>query len=362
MPEICFSSRQCEVSDVVGNDVNLIENFRRLNGLQANSLISPCQAYSTDYEDPLAAVLVGQLNSMGFQDRKVLAWCAANFGDDVHGVAAFCKENLNKDTLKQIAGLMGASSGAAKARLNGFQEALLEYQEALLALQQRKQITVKGVSVTSFVAENRVRDAYRALESEFASELSVYVAAGSRGKNKGTALSNADRGVLLARRSESGKADHRLFVADSIQGGNLRWFAGFFRSVGYGATLLDAFLRYSEVRTVQTNGEDWVKESVKQTVGMGMGMVAGGAAGEAIVSHGSRLGGQLLVTAGRRYGGQLAIRAGVAATAGLISAGPVGWAILGVVVFTGVYVGLLVGSGSDSVGQAAVDKLYGRVM
>lgn len=361
MPEICFSSRVCKASEVVGNEPQLIEVFRRANGLQPDDLLAPCRAYTLDVDDPIARILVGQFNAMPQQDRKLISWCAATFGEDVYGIASFCQANLSKEAVNHVGGIVGGASAAAKARLSGFQRALLEYQEALLDLQQRKQISVKGAPITAFGAERRVREAYLALEGRFAAELSLYVSHSNHAKNKGTALSNANRGILLANRSAGGKADSRLFVSDSIEAGRIRWFARFFKELGRGATVLDGFLRYGEVRTVHANGHDWVRESVKQTAGMGFAMVAGGAAGDAVISHGNRLGGRLLISAGQRFGGQLAIRAGIATSAGLVSAGPVGWAVLGVVVLAGVFVGMKVGSSADDFGQAAVDKLYGRV-
>jgi len=287
-----------------------------------------------------------------------VSWCAGAFGEDIHGIAAFCETNLKKETLENIGGLVGTTSAAARARLNGFQRALLEYQEALLALQKRTQMTVKGVPITSFGAEKRVREAYQALEGKFAAEFSLYVDRLDRSKNKGTALSNSDRGILLANRSAGGRADHRLFVADAVQAGRIRWFAGFFRGLGRGAVVLDAFLRYSDIKTVHANGHDWIRESVKQTTGFSFAAVFGGAAGNFAIKQGTAVGGHLLTQVGSRLGGQLAIRAGAVGVAGLASAGPVGWAILGVVVCVGLYVGLSTAGQADKIGQKTAGIIY----
>lgn len=358
MPEICFSSHLCEVSDIVGDDANLVNAFRRSNGLQENDRLTPCRAYTLNFDDPLAQALVQQFNSMPLKDREAVSWCAATFGDDTNGIAAFCETNLKKERLQETGGLVGAASAAAKARLNGFQSALLEYQEALLALQERKQITVKGVPITSFGAEKRVREAYQALEGKFEAELSLYVNRPDRAKNKSNALTNADRGLLLANRSAGGKADHRLFVADTVQAGKIRWFGGFLRGVGQGAMLLDAFLRYSDVKTAHSNGRDWVRESVKQTAGFSFAAVFGGAAGNFVIKQGTATGGYLLTRVGSRVGGQLAIRAGMIGATGLIGAGPVGWAILGVVVCAGLYAGLTIGERADKIGQKSAGMIY----
>ncbi|PCM44904.1 hypothetical protein [Marinobacter sp. ANT_B65] len=63
-----------------------------------------------------------------------MARSAEAMGEDAHILKVFFEPHLSPEKIQEINGLVGAGTTAAFARLNGFQQALAKYQEALLNL------------------------------------------------------------------------------------------------------------------------------------------------------------------------------------------------------------------------------------
>ncbi|MFN3987800.1 MAG: hypothetical protein ACK4KV_20095 [Rhodocyclaceae bacterium] len=126
-----------------------------------------------------------------------------------------------------------------------------------------------------------------------------------RNSNRGTALSNANRGITLARRSMGRKVDHRRLVSSMHTAHQISRYTQHLQRLGPAAVFLDAGLRTGQVVTVHGAGGNWHRESTVQLGGLVVG--AGGAA------VGGAVAGALIKT----Y------------TAGAL-AGPIGWAVLGV--------------------------------
>ncbi|XOZ32490.1 hypothetical protein ACMDCT_09750 [Halomonadaceae bacterium KBTZ08] len=180
------------------------------------------------------------------------------------------------------------------------------YQKKLIELQESyRRHSGPGRGYYLEKVRRQIREAYQKLEARYRSELNRFAPEALRARNKGSALSNAARGIRLAERSASpAKADPRLNVA------------------------VDGAFRVGKVKATYDAGGNWLKESSRQMVGFGVGGAAGIAAGKAAVM------------------GETAL----AASMGLMAAGPVGLAVVGVIIVTGALVGLGVGYYFDHMG------------
>lgn len=338
MPDIFFAQRPTSASALVGDDPATLEAFLRSNGLSERETIQSGRAYSFATDDTFTLSTLRRLNSLPVQERMCIAGSAGAMGDDAHFLKVFFETHLSPEKIQEINGLVGAGATAAFTRLNGFQQALVKYQEALLALTRAHEFSGPGAGARRIQAENMARSAYEALQKAYQTELNRISPQALRGKNRGNALSNADRGILLSSRSSSVRPDARLFVADATDAGRMGSLSRILNNTGRLAVVADAGLRANKIHTTYENGGDWLRESSVQMTGFGTAGVVGGLAGKYTVVGGTAL----------------------AAKAGLLVAGPVGWAVLGVVVTVGVLAGLGAGLYADRKGQNFASMLWDR--
>ncbi|WP_097459943.1 hypothetical protein [Mangrovitalea sediminis] len=341
MPDVYFSENSCVANDLVGNDLTVVNDFKRINGLTDEGRILPYQAYSTALGQPNTAAVIRRLNTMPYAQRKALAQSAALMGNQLHSLQRFYDKNLPLDQLSQINGLVGAGAGAIHNRVTGFQRVVAEYQAALLDLNFLQNIDGPGIGHRRLQAEQRVRILYQRLESMYQAELSHFAPISYRYKNRGDALANADRGITLAKRNRAGKPDARLYIEDSVEASRLGLFARGLSRVGAAALVVDAGIRAKKIRTIYLNGGNWMREGAIQMTGFGVGGVFGAGVGGLTIEVG---------TAG----------AAMAAETGLLAAGPIGWAILVVIVCAGLYVGYEAGVGGDNLGRLTASRIWDR--
>lgn len=338
MPDIFFAQRLTSASALVGDDPATLEAFLRSNGLTERETIQPGRAYSLATDDIFTLSTLRRLNSLPMPERMCLARSAEAMGEEAHILKVFFETHLSPEKIQEINGLVGAGATAAFARLNGFQQALVKYQEALLNLTRAHKSGGSGLGARRIQAENVARSAYQTLQKAYQTELNRISPEALRGKNRGNALSNADRGILLASRSSSARPDARLFVADATDAGRMGSLSRILNNTGRLAIVADAGLRANKIHVTYENGGDWLRESSVQMTGFGTAGVVGGLTGKYAVIGGTAL----------------------AAKAGLIVAGPVGWAVLGVVVTVGVLAGLGAGLYADQKGQNFASMLWDR--
>ena len=137
----------------------------------------------------------------------------------VHRNTAYC---INADGPSRAKRRPEDRGTAVDTRLTGFQQALHRYQAALVELREfeargaHRHTQGRGVAHNRNQLEGAVREAYQDPDQRFRAETDRAVPHANRYKNRGNALSNAERGLTLAHRSAGRKADPRLFVADSI--------------------------------------------------------------------------------------------------------------------------------------------------
>lgn len=333
MTTVHFSAHQCHIGDLVEGDAPALASFRAINGLSHSSFISTGRAYTFDLDHPDARAIISTLNMQPPESRALLSKIAADQGPAIFGDMAFYERYLSDEALAKVMTMVGAGSAAGGARgqqLDGFHRALLEYQNALLGLQQAAP-GMPGSGARQAQATQRIHAAYNALEQHYARALAELAPPSLRHSNRGSALSNARRGITLARRSRGRHPDPRLQVGDQYTAHRLDRYLRHLQHTGRAAVALDAGLRGNKVHTVHDAGGNWHRESVVQ-IG---GFVAGAASGAAV---GYVLSG---------------------AAAGIL-AGPIGWAVLGVLAVTTLAVYIASSAGAE-VGEALGNHVYDRI-
>ncbi|QCF27147.1 hypothetical protein [Hydrocarboniclastica marina] len=330
MPDIFFSKRLMCPGDLVGDDPNDLASFLKINGLGLNDSIAPGKAYSLDTAHPQTRTILTRINGLPAGQRSSIARAAEELGDGVNQLALFLKHNLDREQIELVNSLVGASASAASARLNGFQSALLKYQEAVLEGQKVEQSHGPGVGQRRHQAQTKIRYAYSEMSNLYRRELNRLSPEALRSKNRGNALSNPHRAITLAQRRPLGKPDARLFIADTAEASRMASFGRGINNLGKVALAVDAGLRIHKVNGIREDGGDWLREGAMQMTGLGAAGAAGGLAGKYTV-----LGGGLL-----------------AAKAGLVLTGPAGWAIVAAIVGAGIVAGLATGMVADRAGKA----------
>ena len=338
MPEIRFARSTRRPSDIVGDDPDTLKQFCVANGVGEHAFLAEGRAYSLDTGDAKTRSIVRSINSLPLAERKNAANATASMGDGVHTLSAFAEEHLSFFDLKVINSAVNGGSGAAYARLSGFQKAVADYQKKLMELQDSYR-RHSGPGRGAYLAKIRqqIGQAYQNLESQYRAELNRFAPEAFRAKNKGGALSSAGRGIRLAERSASpAKPDPRLNVADTIQADRMAKLAKGFNYLGNAAVAVDGAFRVGKVKATYDAGGNWLKESSRQMTGFGFGGAAGIAAGKATVMGGTTL----------------------AASIGLTAAGPVGLAVVGVIIVSGALVGIGIGYYFDQMGKNLADLLW----
>ncbi|WP_111643178.1 hypothetical protein [Marinimicrobium alkaliphilum] len=219
-------------------------------------------------------------NNLSPASRRNLASCVADYGDDTRLLAEFYDRHLADVTLADVgqASVGTASVGNAvfTGRVQSFHGALGRYQSALVELNQYTRV---GRVAASRRAELRraVVSAYEDLNRHYAQEMRRIVPDTSRSRNRGNALSNAERGITLSERNR-GRGIH---IADMHEGRKVSRFADSLRYVGRGVIAVDIGVRGQKVRSAYHNDEQWLRELMAQGGGFGGAGVTGFATGRA---------------------------------------------------------------------------------
>jgi hypothetical protein len=179
-------------------------------------------------------------------------------------------------------------------------------------------------------AKRSVRIAYAELAQRYAIELQSFSPAAHRAKNRGTAFSNAERGITLAKRKpRATKPDVRLNVEGQLQASQIAKMGKLINGLGTATIVADGVFRTTEVMGIAEEGGDWMRAGAREMTGFGLGTVFGLGAGK-------------LTFAGGTY---------LAVQAGLTFAGPVGWMLLGGIFAGSLVVGYFIGTNMDNFGQ-----------
>jgi hypothetical protein len=332
MPEMLFVQDVTTPSALLnGLDQRTSDDLCRVNNSTSGASLQRGSIFSLD-DDVRAANIRAQLNYLPAPERQCIGNITQMCGDETLTLAAFLDRYFSPENIQKMNSLIGAGATAAVARLDGFETAVVNYQKALNGLRglAASGNHGRGHSATVQKAKMRVREAYAELGRRYGVELQKFAPEALRGKNRGTAFSNAERGITLATRNpNSPKADVRLNIESQAQASKLARMGKLVNGLGHTAIAADGVLRVVKVMDIEAEGGDWMREGAKQMTGFG----AGGALGS--------------------FAGRVSFGAGtaIAIQAGLTFAGPVGWLLLGTIFAGSIAVGYLVGSNIDSLTQ-----------
>jgi hypothetical protein len=331
VPDIFFPSRDVSIEDVLAtNDKEAINAFLRDNIISNSSCskLTALSPYCMSERQPANDAVLATLNHIPRQNRAQLMCMIDDFGDSTRTLAALYDGHLaglDLQDLQTTVGLVGAGATAKGARLTGLQKALLEYQNALLALNKQNGVG-HGPSAQRASLRAEVQRKYDVLQQKYQAELRKLARPEFRNKNRGNALTSAQRGLTLAER----RRGRHLYVANAHEAQQLARLARGIRYTGNGMIALDAGLRASSVYGTYKDGGNWQRQAAIEATGFGTGGAVGLAAGKATVWGLTALG--LALT-------------------------PVGWVIL---IGAAVAVGATAACHADKVGKSAATSIWDR--
>ena len=276
MPEIFFPSQNITPQDIFGRKAPLA-TLAQNNAFSCNELTANMPYCLEQANSPESKMITQTLGGLPDASRQNLICTIDTFGDFTATLAAFYHSNLKFINLQNSGSLLGAGATASEVRLNGFQKALIAYQDALVALNKHKGVG-RGASAAQVELKNKVRLAYNELQTKYQVELKKYASPDSLGKNRGNALAGAERGITLAQRRGRG-----INVASNTQALQIARMAKGISYTGRGFVVLDAGIRVHGVNNVYKQGGNWQREAAIQATGFGAGGAAGMAVGKAVV-------------------------------------------------------------------------------
>lgn len=278
MPEIFFPSQNISSQQIFGKDAPLINILAQNNAFSCNELTANMPYCLAEMSSPESKIITQTLGNIPEASRQNLMCTIDTFGDFTATLAAFYDNNLKFIDLQTAGSLLGAGATASEVRLNGFQKALIAYQDALVALSNHKGVG-RGPSAARIEKKNRVRLAYGELQKKYQTELKKIASPNSLGKNRGNALAGAERGITLAQRRGRG-----INVASNTQALQIARMAKGVSYAGKGLVALDAGLRVHGVNKVHEHGGNWQREATIQATGFGLGGAAGLYAGSKVIA------------------------------------------------------------------------------
>lgn len=270
MPEIFFPSPTLSTQQLFGKDTPTIAGLARNNALACNEFTANMPYCLADKgAHPESRMITLTLSSLPEAPRNHLMCTIDTFGDFTPTLAAFYDKHLAFLNLQNTGSLLGAGATASEVRLTGFQKALINYQNALMALHKHKGVG-RGPSATRADLKSKARLAYNELQTRYHAELNKLASPNSLGKNRGNALSGADRGITLAQRRGRG-----INVANNAQATQIATLAKGISYAGKGMVALDAGIRVNHVHNTYQQGGNWQREAAIQATGFGLGGIAG---------------------------------------------------------------------------------------
>lgn len=325
MPEIFFPDQNFSAHQLLGENNPNTANLSRNNALACNTFIANMPyCLAEKHTHPESKIITLTLSNLPDTSRSNLMCTIDTFGDFTPTLAAFYNEHLAFLNLQNTGGVLGAGATASEIRLTGFQKALLNYQNSLVALHRHKGVG-RGPSAARAELKNKVRIAYNELQTKYHAELNKLATPHSLGKNRGNALSGAERGITLAQRRGRG-----INVANNAQAVQVSSLAKSISYTGKGLVALDAGIRIKHVHNTYNQGGNWQREAAIQATGFGAAGIAGIGVGKAVVT------------------GLTAIGLGLT---------PVSWVVL---IGAGLTAGFIASQGADWLATKGTAALYDR--
>ena len=331
VPELLFLKEPAKASDVLhGLNADDTQQLCMANQVMPGTSLPRSTVFSLE-SDSLSVSVRNQLNRVAPAERQCIAGVAEACGDETAVLAAFLDRYFGDENIAQLNAAINAGSTAAFARLNNFEKAVVTYQKSLNNLRSLVESGKygRGQGQRIIEAKRSVRIAYAELAQRYAIELQSFSPAAHRAKNRGTAFSNAERGITLAKRKpRATKPDIRLNVEGQLQASQIARMGKLINGLGTATIVADGVFRTTEVMGIAEEGGDWMRAGAREVTGFGAGTAAG-------------------------------LLAGKAAYFGLISiAGPVGWGVLGAIFMISLGAGYLASKVGSDFGEAVSDAAW----
>ena len=331
VPELLFLKEPAKASDVLyGLSTDDTQQLCTANQVMPGTSLPRSTVFSLE-SDSLSVSVRNQLNRVAPAERQCIAGVAEACGDETAVLAVFLDRYFGDENMAKLNAAIGAGATGAFERLNNFEKAVVTYQKSLNNLRSLVESGKygRGHGQQVIEAKRSVRIAYAELAQRYAIELQSFSPAAHRAKNRGTAFSNAERGITLAKRKpRATKPDIRLNVEGQLQASQIAKMGKLINGLGTATIVADGVFRTTEVMGIAEEGGDWMRAGAREVTGFGAGTAAG-------------------------------LFAGKAAYFGLISiAGPVGWGVLGAIFMVSLGVGYLASKVGSDFGEAVSDAAW----
>ncbi len=344
MPELLFLKYPSKASELLeGLAADHVDNMCMANQVLPGTSLPKGSVFSLE-SDSLSVSVRNQLNRLPPAERQCIAGVAEACGDETAVLAAFLDRYFGDENMAKLNAAIGAGATGAFERLNNFEKAVVTYQKSLNNLRSLVESGKygRGHSASVIDAKHAIRKAYANLAQAYAIELQNFSPAAHRAKNRGTAFSNAERGITLAtRKPKATKPDVRLNVEGQLQASQIARLGKLMNHLGSVTIGLDAGLRSIEVYGIAQDGGDWMQAAAREMTGFGLGTASGIGAGRAVFAGGTY----------------------IAVQAGLTLAGPIGWLVLGgifaVSLASGYYVSMYVGEEAKELSYSLMRNIEG---
>jgi len=283
MPDLYIPSAVTRPTELCDTQPENIAQFLACNPNVNNQdqLLSPYTAYDiSGPSSPTGNRILEQINGLQSYQRENLSACVVNYGYETTALARFYDQQITNIDLTKFSqdsnGIAGVGTAVLSARTSSFQVAIEQYQRALIQLNNYHRVG-RVAAKQKMSLRNNVISAYENLNRYYQQELRRTVPVGSLTKNKGSALSNVDRGITLAERHR-GRGIH---IANMTEARQVSKLANGLRYAGRGAIVVDVGFRINTVRNTYVDGGEWKRELAVQTGGLTGSISTGALVGRA---------------------------------------------------------------------------------
>jgi hypothetical protein len=281
---------------------------------------------------PQDLAITSMLNNLPERSRHNLGCCIDQHGNDTVRLALFIEwvqSQLNADNASNTNSTAGIGATILGARSDSFMTALRQYQDALIKLNEYSRVG-RGPAATRAKLKQSVKNAYERLNKYFQQEIQRLAPVRDFGRNKGTAITGADRGITLAERHKG----RGIRIADMHEGRAVSRLSQSMTYAGRGFVAVDLGFRGNKIYRTYEDGGKWERELAVQTGGLA------GATGTGLMT------GRVVATTMARVA---------------LAATPLGWAFL---IGSSIVIGAVAAYQMDQQGQSLTgivyDKMFGN--
>lgn len=193
---------------------------------------------------------------------KNLTSLALSFGGD----NLIALSSVSSQLQEYNVGLMGASTSVYANRMGGFVGSVKDYQSALMEYSQAS----KSKSPNKVAAKQKAKMAFEKMQSSFRHEVNIVTAQVK--SNRGTPLTNFDRGANIARSSRNMA---KLDIMSPVQADNIVKFTKHAKFMGNGLAVIDFGSRVGSIHNSYKSGGNWEREMFIESSSFAASAIAG---------------------------------------------------------------------------------------